>query len=618
MPWRTGMPGCRRPAGRAELDTTSHCPVHCPQVYSPNKTTGAEPGWDGGDGDGFENIKVLPHRVRSKGGLPSGWGSQANLTRDNPVLATIGPRKVDGEPPTDAEVLRHNAAELGLIRRLLAELQTQQPQHTHTHYETHYHGGGPVTGFSPGVAIPDSRVGEAGRIPLTMPIKSITPLESPAGVSARPWEDRFGPSIDDLLTEFEHVRLGERGDPEHVAKTLVEVKRAARKLGWVTPTDADTNTIRLYLAGLTGRDGGLASVSWRNNVRTYLSSFFSYCVEAHKIDANPVAAIPCLKQPKKESKVGAAMESQVRRLCEATRSRKGGRDAADWYWHFFCTGVRPEGSQQLRKSDYQIDCQHPHLSVPAEADKERNGYRVEIVCPELVQILKARLAGLPPTGLVWPNVPDSSQFIADWEAAGFKRTADDGKKITRYSIRHGTATAMANDGVPMELAARQMGHSGASMTRYYVDGAQLNVRAALMAGHEKISQNLKANNPQTDEGTCTTGRLEVESSGPNGELPMSPRQGQVGRVSERPSRPTSEVQILRGSAEGQTGTLPPPSHNFSLRPPTDLSGHSLQGEGRRGGCDPDPQGAGVALLFRLMESHERIVALAERVLGGAQ
>src|SRR5690606_25137817 len=172
----------------------------------------------------------------------------------------------------------------------------------------------------------------------------------------RPTDDteRFGPSIDDLLAEFEAVRLGERADPEHIKKTVTEVKKAARKLGWVTPTDADTSTIRLYLSSLPGRGGGLASVSWRNNVRTYLSSFFAYCVEAKKLDVNPVAAIPCLKQTHKVSKVGAAMESQVRRLCEVTRGRKGGRDAADWYWHFFRTGVRPEGSQMLRKSDYRL------------------------------------------------------------------------------------------------------------------------------------------------------------------------------------------------------------------------------------------------------------------------
>jgi integrase len=423
-------------------------------------------------------------------------------------------------------------------------------------------------------------------------------------------EERFGPGIEQMLAEFVAVRTGERGDATHIDKTCTEVRRAARVLGWVTPTDAEPGQIRLYLASLKGRDGGLASISWRNNVRGYLSAFFGYCVQAGKLDANPVAHIPCLQHSKRESKIGSAMEPQVRQLCAATRSRKGGADAAAWYWHFFRTGIRPEGSQELVASDYRLREAHPHIVVPAHADKEARGYRVEIVCPELLDMLRARLAGLPPTGRVWPCPPDSAQFIADWKSAGLPRVGPDGKRITRYSIRHGTATEMINGGVPPELAARQMGHSGASMTRYYVDSAQLQVRKELEKALKKVTHN-------ADEGACIPGRPEVTSERPNGELPMAQDRGVFGGVPGKPPRPTPEVQILRLAAEGQTGT-PTPQDN-STPTPTGLSGHSSLADGNpRGGCAAALTGADRALVLALLDDWRRILALAERVLGGAQ
>src|SRR5690606_41950830 len=102
---------------------------------------------------------------------------------------------------------------------------------------------------------------------------------------------------------------------------------------------------------------------------------------------------------------------------------------------------------------------------------------------------------------------------------------------------------------------------GPAMSRYYEDSAQLNVRAALEAGQKNPAQNLTPISPQAGERACTDQRPELESGGPNGELPMSPGQGQVGRVPERPCGPRSEVQILSPAAEGRTGTLPPPENN---------------------------------------------------------
>src|SRR5690606_1208903 len=62
---------------------------------------------------------------------------------------------------------------------------------------------------------------------------------------------------------------------------------------------------------------------------------------------------------------------------------------------------------------------------------------------------------------------------------------------------------------------------------------------------------------------------------------------------------------LSPAAEGRTGTLPPPENNQASTPPTALSGHTPQGDGRRGGCALAPEGEGVALRLRLMPEGRR-------------
>lgn len=419
---------------------------------------------------------------------------------------------------------------------------------------------------------------------------------------------RFGRPIGDFLDDYRKIRHSLKLNPEHVEKYAHEVERAALALGWVTPTDATTTQIRLYLAGLKGQGGAPVSPQWYNLVRCALATFFSHCVEAGAIDANPAEPIPCLPIPKR-SKVAGVTEEWLERLCAAVVNRRGGQDAADYYRVCFWTGLRPGSPEKLRVHHIDLGA-CPAVCVPEGfLKKNSEPYRIEIVTPALFEIFQRRCGGKKPMDKVFPNAaPDAGQFVDDINRAGLTRKSPDGKRILRGSLRHGRATVMAAAGVPPAIAQRQLGHSDVKLTLgYYPD-------PTLLQSRKILAEKLGAHGKSPDEGLE---RLDRSVSGgilntdPDGGSSMTQIQGGIGR------RPESGWEDLNLSPprQGESGTLPTP-HSQTCPSPLYPEGLRTHGPGR--GCAPEPTGTGVAFDFASVFEHAAglLAAAARAVRGG--
>jgi integrase len=143
------------------------------------------------------------------------------------------------------------------------------------------------------------------------------------------------------------------------------------------------------------------------------------------------------------------------------------------------TGVRPGESRGLRWENVDLNKKSAHIkeSGPEEtgSTKTRKNRTVHLQ-DEVVKALRVihDEQGGPATGLIFPMALHQSNANKH-----FRKVAPKG--LTPHSIRHGVATRMLDDGVPVHVAASVLGHSAAVLLATYAHSKDDAEAAALAA-----------------------------------------------------------------------------------------------------------------------------------------
>ncbi|MGG6309974.1 tyrosine-type recombinase/integrase [Paenibacillus macerans] len=219
-----------------------------------------------------------------------------------------------------------------------------------------------------------------------------------------------------------------------------------------------------------------------NNRLIYLRTFFKWCVETGKIDANPLANI---KKRKAESRIVAIEAEVLRELLDAPDQSTfvGLRD----YGLILLTldsGIRPKEALSLLPCDFNAAARE--IYVPAKVAKTRVS-RTLPISSETVRAIKKLLSVRP---LEWgENVP----IFCTWEGKQLNRhTWGDrmelysnmiGRKIRPYDLRHVFALEFIRNGANAFAVQKALGHTTMEVTKGYIALADNDLKAT----HEKAS-----------------------------------------------------------------------------------------------------------------------------------
>jgi integrase len=185
------------------------------------------------------------------------------------------------------------------------------------------------------------------------------------------------------------------------------------------------------------------------------------------------------------------------------------------------TGLRIGELADICVRDLRLDDRIPHIDVPARIDKRRKAARIPLRS-DLVELLRARIAGKPPTARVF-DVPENllCRFNADCKRAGIPKHDDRGRTVDIHSLRMTFATWLSAFGVAPRVAQELMRHQNIDMTMgVYTDTGLLDLRGAvetLPSLHRMLHQT------DVPEGQRTSTDVNVEGGGKrSGKKPKKP------------------------------------------------------------------------------------------------
>ena len=227
----------------------------------------------------------------------------------------------------------------------------------------------------------------------------------------------------------------------------------------LSPADVRAMYRRLTQDGLTPSTVG--------NVHAILKQALKDAVRSKYIKTNPLDDVKPPKQTRKEEAV--LTPNEVRQLLEAVR---GDRFECAFY---FCSliGLRIGGCLALRFED--VDFQRGTIRVErtlyngeCSAPKTQSSRRV-LTLPQraLEPLMRLCEAKGNPSGYLFATrngrpVDVSNFYRWSWRPA--LRRAELSENITPHQLRHGTASLLLNQSVPIPVVSRYLGHSDSQVT----------------------------------------------------------------------------------------------------------------------------------------------------------
>jgi len=348
----------------------------------------------------------------------------------------------------------------------------------------------------------------------------LTPAEDQiAAHQQTPISEHFG--------AFMHHMLAKGDTKKHREATRSCLNRLAGECSFRRLADLDRQALEQWLSGQTG--SGM-SARTRNAYQTAMVSFCNWCVQVHRLAANPFAGMPKANEKADRRRERRALtEDELRRLLDWARERpvrevitirtgprtgqlganvrpevrrrreKLGRERALIYKCLVLTGLRRKELASLTVGGLELDGERPYAVLPAADEKKRRGalipLRADLVADlrkwlgELLDDLqeKARAArepvpsSLPADAPVF-TVPEGLGKILDRDlrAAGIPKVDDRGRSVDVYAFRHSFGTHLGKGGVPLQTAQVAMRHSDPALTsNVYTDPRLLDVHGAL-------------------------------------------------------------------------------------------------------------------------------------------
>lgn len=230
--------------------------------------------------------------------------------------------------------------------------------------------------------------------------------------------------------------------------------------------DIDTDDIRSYLSNykLERKVGNVAL----NNIRSSLSSLFSWLLGEGLIQKNPMAQISRIKTNKTIKKPFTDEDLEHLRM-ECQRER----DLAIMEF-LYSTGVRV--SELVRLNRDQIDFSRKECIVFGKGAKEREVYINPKACIHLKKYLESRTDNNPAL-FVWTKNPYKRLSKEGVEAVLRQLGRNAGVNHTHpHRFRRTMATNALNRGMPLQEVKELMGHEKMDTTMLYCSISKENIK----------------------------------------------------------------------------------------------------------------------------------------------
>ena len=336
------------------------------------------------------------------------------------------------------------------------------------------------------------------------------------------------------------------------AKHAIETRRYLNKLAGACRlqrlADIERSRIETWLAAPEQQK---KSARLRNAARGAIVAFCQWAVDAGRLIANPVSALPIAdEQADPRRKPRALTAEEVRSLLDAaerrpiedamiiTRGASKGKRGANVsaatrdrlmmlgcerrliYATLVMTGLRINELRTLTVGQVSLESTAPSISLDAADEKNRNGSTLSL-SDELASELRAWLAAkleerqraARVRGDAVPSSVDPSErlfnvtgsmtnvFERDRKAAGIKKRDDRGRIASVHALRHTFGTWMARGGVSQRVAQEAMRHSDPALTaNLYTDPRLLSTREAVnVVALQLVKPHEKASAPMADQ-----------------------------------------------------------------------------------------------------------------------
>lgn len=289
------------------------------------------------------------------------------------------------------------------------------------------------------------------------------------------------------------------------AKYIYNVEHHLTRLmdecGWKLPKDVTAESFMAW------RRRQRLNAKTLNDYFAEMKGFLRWMERQDRLVVNPLQRVEKIKRPDMDSPIRALSMEELTALLAVSPERR------PIYLLAVTTGLRRNEIDELRWSDVHLDAAHPYLAVRGSTTKNRKSVTIPLHEDAVAELKSLKSRRNNSGGAVFPEkVPDMATFRADLKAAGIREEDDSGRRVIFHSLRHTTATLLAQVGVAARVAQELMRHSDPKLThRLYTDASQLPTRAAVnrLPTFALVRQNDCTENCTHDLGTA----------GQNGALP---------------------------------------------------------------------------------------------------
>lgn len=296
-------------------------------------------------------------------------------------------------------------------------------------------------------------------------------------------QDEGNPSIEEEFLSF--LNIGDRSDStqeryRQIVEEFLEHLGSGkeRKLRALTAGEIEAFKVAQQAKGLAGKS---------INIKLKLiRGILSRAERAGRgIEKNPALQVDMVKeQPAGREDFTPAQITALLRACEGFKGQKGG----DWkglVMMCYYTGCRLSDGANLKAGDVHLDGQ-PGPFIEYTEKKKRNSPKVrKTLHADLVSFLLSLPSGDDPSAFLFPRLAGrgtgganglSREFVKLMDEAGLERrvirdgTANGGRRIynlSEHSLRHSTASQLAEAGIPEDVRMAVIGHEDKDVHRNY-------------------------------------------------------------------------------------------------------------------------------------------------------
>jgi site-specific recombinase XerD len=269
-----------------------------------------------------------------------------------------------------------------------------------------------------------------------------------------------------------------------------------------TFNDVDRATLRAFLAHMHAEGRAIASI---RRTMAAIKQFFRFLSTEGHITSNPVEFMPRMKVPQRLPRY--LPWEQVERLIQAPleRQKRDGRgpvlsEPARYRNHALlmllaATGIRISEAVDLKVEDVGYLGTQPHVRVTGKGDKQRvvplhdraaavlkdyiDNWRLEQVPGHRRRLRAAK----SPYVFINRDGEQVSRRIVQVDIQRYALRAGIEGRVYPHLLRHSFATALVEQGCPIEVVQQLLGHVSIATTQIYAHVSTERLRASYMQYH---------------------------------------------------------------------------------------------------------------------------------------